>query len=70
MTRKRKSATPDTRPNWRDPNMPCLVSTKSVGMTEWAPKRVQRVAAAKLNLTEEPDWHNDPTYYLRRKPKL
>ena len=66
--RPRKSLSPDPRPNWRDPNMPCLVSTKSLGMTEWAPERVQRVSAAKLNICNEPSWRNDPTYNLR-KPK-
>jgi hypothetical protein len=67
--RRRKSPTIDSRPDWRDPNMPCLVSTKSAGMTEWAPERLQRVSAARLNLTIEPDWRNDPTYNMRRKPK-
>lgn len=48
--------------------MPCLVSTKSAGMTEWAPERLQRVAKAKLALVNEPSWRNDPTYNLRKKP--
>jgi hypothetical protein len=62
---RRKSPGPDTRPDWRDPQMPCLVSTKSAGMTEWAPERVQRVSAAKLTICNEPEWRNDPTYDLK-----
>lgn len=65
---KRLRPPPDLRPDWRDPAMPCLVSTKSSGMTEWTPERLQRVATAKLDLTSEPSWRDDPTYNLR-KPK-
>jgi hypothetical protein len=64
---KRRRLEPDLRPDWRDPNMPCFVSTKSQGMTEWAPNRVQRVAAAKLNFVNEPSWRNDPTYNMKAK---
>lgn len=63
---RRKPLGPDLRPDWRDPNMPCLVSTKSEGLTEWDPARLQRVASAKLNLANEPLWHSDPTYHLRK----
>jgi hypothetical protein len=47
--------------------MPVLVSTKSQGLTEWEPSRLQRVCAAKLGLNEEPSWRDDPTYDLKAK---
>lgn len=59
---------PDNRPDWRDPNMPCGVQTKSEGSTYWAPERVSKVAKVRMEMCPEPSWRNDPTYNLR-KPK-
>lgn len=64
-----KRPPPDTRPDWRDPDMPVLVCTKSDGLIQWEPERFQRAVAGRLAICTEPDWRNDPTYNLRRKPK-
>ncbi len=66
---RRKPLPPDTRPNWRDPAMPVLVDLKFKGLTPWHPERFQRAVAGRLAICTEPDWKNDPTYHLRRKPK-
>ena len=65
---KRRRPPPDLRPDWRDLDMPVLVSTKSQGMTEWTPERVQKVALHRLQFADESNWRDDPTYNLR-KPK-
>ncbi len=57
---------PDNRPDWRDPNMPVYVSTRSQGMVQWDPARLQRAMAAKIALSDEPDWRDDPTYNLKK----
>lgn len=60
---------PDNRPDWRDPNMPVLVQSKSQGQIYIEPERWQRVAKARMDVAGEPNWRTDPTYNLRRKPK-
>ena len=63
---RRPRLPPDTRLDWRDPNMPVLVSTHSQGMVTWDPDRAQRAYADRLAMSNAPSWHSDPTYNLRR----
>jgi hypothetical protein len=64
-----KRPKPDNRPDWRDPNMPVLVQSKSQGQIYIEPERWARVCNARLAMSSEPTFKNDPTYNLRRKPK-
>ncbi len=64
---------PDTRPDWRDPDMPVLRkyrmgngSTK----TEVDPDYEHRYREHLMQVSEHPNYRDDPTYNLnRRKPK-
>lgn len=64
----RRRPPPDTRPDWRDPNMPVLAQTKR-GLEVWDAERFRQAIAGRLAICTEPDWRHDPTYNLRRKPK-
>lgn len=66
MPRKRRFV-PDTRPDWRDPNMPCYEHSKSRGMIEFTAEQKTGISTQRLQLPA-PNWRNDPTYNLRRKP--
>lgn len=65
---RRKPLPPDTRPDWRDPNMPVLVSTKR-GMESWHPDRLKHAMKMRLHLSREPHFTADPTYNLRKDRK-
>lgn len=69
MTPRPKPLPPDTRPDWRDPNMPVLVSLKSAGnaLVPWDSERFRRATTIRLELSSEPTHRNDPTYNLRAK---
>ena len=62
----RRRPEPDTRPDWRDPNMPVLVKTRSGRYEEWAPDAVQQAFARKLRYSEANEWLGDPSYHWRR----
>ena len=63
---KRQPPTPDTRFDWRDPNMPVLGKS---GRPIPHEKMVVKANLA-LELSNEPTWRNDPTYNLaKRKAK-
>lgn len=49
--------------------MPVLVATKSHGLIQWEPERFQRAVIGRLAMCTEPDYRNDPTYNMKRKPK-
>lgn len=63
---KRQPPRPDTRLDWRDPNMPVLgKSGRPIPHEKMALK-----AQLAMEITDEPKWRDDPTYNLnRRKPK-
>lgn len=61
---KRRPLPPDTRLDWRDPNMPVLgKSGRPIDHTKMVVK-----ANMALELSTEPNWKNDPTYHMKRKP--
>lgn len=67
MTRRKPYRSPDGK-DWRDPNMPVIVNSKSEGWTEWAPERLSRVAGFLVEASEAPHYTNDPSYNWKRKP--
>jgi len=63
---RRKSLPPDTRPDWRDPNMPIWVSR----VNRWvAPEEMQRSAQKGIASGSEYLWRDDPTYNMKAKRK-
>ncbi len=62
MKRKPK---PDTRPDWRDPNLP--VYGKSGRAIDYYLQ--EEVAKMRLATSREPFWRDDPTYNMRKKSK-
>lgn len=60
---RRKPPPPDTRLDWRDPDMPVLGASGKA----YPPEKMQAVRQMKLAYSEEPIWKKDPTYDLRRK---
>lgn len=64
-----KRPRPDNRPDWRDPNMPVLVQHRTDGLISVEPERLQKVANVRLHMCPEPDWHDDPTYDLKKQRK-
>lgn len=66
MPNRPKPLPPDTRPDWRDPNMPVLV-TVSGELVTWAADRAQRGYIRRMEELNAPTFHTDPTYHLRAK---
>lgn len=72
---RRRPSTPDTRPNWRDPAMPVLRkyrmgdgSTKTVVDQDYE-RRYREMLIETAPADAFPNWRNDPTYDMKRKPK-
>ena len=65
---KRQPTVPP-RLDWRDPNMPVYVASKSRGMILMEAEEVQKLSARRLQLVNAPDWRNDPTYNLNKRKK-
>lgn len=63
MPRRRKLP-PDTRPDWRDPNMLLWVSRVNRWVT---PEEMQRAAARGIQYGTNLKWHDDPTYNMKAK---
>lgn len=63
--RTRTPKEPDQRLDWRDPEMPVLGKS---GRPIPHEKMVLKAQMA-IALSPEPDWRNDPTYNMKRKPK-
>lgn len=63
----RRRPRPDTRPDWRDPNMPVLVQHRTDGLIAIEPERLTKVAQVRLQMCTEPTYDRDPTYNLRRR---
>lgn len=66
---KRKPLPPDTRLDWRDPDMPVLRLNERRQMIEVSPKYIEDYYKAKLNSPHygAPHYTNDPTYDLKKK---
>lgn len=60
---KRQPPRPDTRLNWRDPEMPVL--GKSGRPIDH--RKMELKAQMALEMSREPNWRNDPTYHMRKK---
>lgn len=61
---------PDTRPSWRDPNMPVLRRYKMADgttRTDIDPDYEHRYREFLIETSSEPEWDRDPTYDMRRK---
>ena len=67
-----KRPKPDHRPNWRDPSMPVLRDYRmSDGTTRTTidPDYERRYREMLMETSVQPNWKNDPTYDLKRKPR-
>lgn len=69
---RRRRQLPDTRLDWRDPEMPCLLKarherTGQVVIREFSPEEAQYQAQHRLSNPFVPSFKHDPTYNLRRK---
>lgn len=66
---KRKPPAPDTRPDWRDPNMPVL---RDYRMGDGSRKTIvdpdyeRRYREMLVRSTPHPDYRDDPTYNLQK----
>ncbi len=61
---------PDTRPSWRDPNMPVLRDYHMADGTKCTvvdPDYEHRYREYLMQVSENPPYKNDPTYNLKRK---
>lgn len=68
MTRRRLP--PDTRPSWRDPEMPVLVQMADTNQLEpFSAQEVTEWMKVKFAENDEPYWRNDPTYDLKKQRK-
>lgn len=69
--RRRRRLQKDTRPDWRDPEMPCWTTCRmSDGSTRTMyvpPTLRQEFAIRDLAGGLRGDWRSDPTYNLRRR---
>lgn len=70
---KRRRLPPDTRPNWRDPQMPCTrdyTMRDGTHMTNVDPDYERRYREFLLSIDEEhPNYRSDPTYDLKKQRK-
>jgi hypothetical protein len=67
--RKRRRLPPDTRLNWRDPNMPVYMNSNSRGMILCTPEFAQEISRKRMAYIPAPDWRSDPTYDLANRRK-
>ena len=72
---KRRKLPPDTRLDWRDPDMPVLRYGNfngEFGTKEVAPQYIQNYYRAKLDQIgwKMPDYKDDPSYWWSRKNNL
>lgn len=67
---RRQRKTPDTRPDWRDPDMPVL---RDYAMRDGSKKVIvdpdyeRRYRAHMIETAPFENWRNDPTYELRKR---
>jgi len=72
--RRSRYKSPDGH-DWRDPEMPvlCAMTHELTGETkleEFPSWEVTEVNKVWFRQNQEPDWHNDPTYNLRRTRRV
>jgi hypothetical protein len=72
---RRRHPLPDTRPSWRDPDMPVLLPCKdqTTGqpyLREYTSDRAQYAFSVRMQMGNALPWQIDPTYNLRRKGRL
>ena len=65
---RRKPAEPDTRPDWRDPDMPVLAGAIGQYVDH---RKLHQLAIRNLNANprEAPNWRDDPTYDLAKRKR-
>lgn len=66
----RRKQPPDTRPDWRDPNMPVLRDYKMIDGSKKEivdPDYERRYRAHMIDAAPHENWRNDPTYNIRRR---
>lgn len=66
---RRSKPTLDTRPSWRDPNLPVVRNYRfgnGKTMTEVDPDYERRYREHMIDMSENPTYKNDTTYNLRR----
>ena len=71
---RRRRLPPDTRPNWRDPNMPVMrdyVMRDGTKRTQVDPDYEHRYREFLITLPDDthPNWRLDPTYDLKKQRK-
>lgn len=73
MPKRRPRFPPDTRPSWRDPNMPVFRNYRMADGTTRTlvdPDYEHRYREMLMATSIQPDYHRDPTYHLRKdRPK-
>jgi hypothetical protein len=61
----------DSRPDWRDPNLPCIRDYRmgdGTHKTEVDPDYERRYREHLMQTSSHPSYRDDPTYNLKRKP--
>lgn len=69
---RRRRLPPDTRPDWRDPQMPVIRDYLLGNGTRKRivdPEYESQWRSICMEINTHPTWRNDPTYNMRRKPK-
>lgn len=68
--RRRRRKEPDTRLDWRDPDMPVLRVFErpwgEVALDPEPPEKEQAFRREMMMFSQAPNWRNDPTYNLGR----
>lgn len=64
---KRQRLQPDTRLDWRDPDMPLLRRQVDGRYGAIEPHKIQEYYAKKIETCYYIEWKDDPTYNLRKK---
>lgn len=68
--RRRRRNEPDTRLDWRDPNMPVLLRMdygEGPVLDAVPPKRASAYAREAMKDKRKPIWQWDETYHMRRR---
>lgn len=70
--KRRRKLTPDDRPRWNDPTLPCIRDYRMANgerKTEVDPDYEHRYREMLVSASDNPNWRNDPTYNLRKPRK-
>lgn len=69
---RRRRLPPDTRPDWRDPNMPVIrryTFGDGTTRTDIDPDYERRYREHLISIDSRPDYHRDPTYNMGKARK-